>query len=899
VRLERKSSLLHIVTLLIWGACSCLMTPLLFGNVYSGSAASRVTVAAILLLLHIFWLYGAYFSTLTLFSFWRRRPRIGTGGATTDFPPIAILYTTCNDFQAAAVQSALEQDYPHFQLFVLDDSSDPVQRDKVDAFVSEHPGRVTLIRRADRVHAKAGNLNHALNNEARSFPFFAIMDADSRLPKDFLRSLIPSFGESPDIGFVQAAHRPLAEQPTRFAGDLSLLITALWQVCYASRNAFGFVSFLGHGGIVRYDVWKEVGGFPNVVSEDLAFSTRAAQFGYRGLYVPDVYCEEEFPSSYAGLRRRHYKYTQGALEFLHKEFPSFAGSGRTRWNEKLDVLLGAGSHLLPGLFAGFLWVFCVAFQLINGSFGERRFHLGPMSDFDTPAWVLPSYYYEGFYGWEMLIVTAVCVAAPAWGIVTLVGRFGFRAIRTLLLATLPYGSLPVMGALAIAKYVAGGRAQFLVTADDQSGRHDRLGPAGDVTRCAELCVGTVLTTMTLICLNVVLFPTALAVLLSPLLHNACWSKRWMRPILYAPLPLVACGFLAWVAELFYFTPWHPSWTSTAIHGFLSPRWESLTALLACLCCGAGIWAGLSRRLLSIRVLGVVMFAAAATWLLEAAVAKGNMPNLFVTLFSASAGTAGAMALGCRRISRVTEPATSTPGWSTWPRVLTFALTLGIFVSWLGNPSFRTDELIGFPVPEESWWRWPNTAEYLKWEGFVVPALLGILSFNAATLMLRPGHPWYQLCLLAFTLSGLRWFMQLDYVSTWPARHGDLLALVALMECGVLLLIRGLGFRLTLRDDSGRSSPLNGLQFSLTGLMSVMAYIAVILAMTRYLDGRSIVLMFAAIIPLIVGAAWAVSGTLAIAESIARKMFRTFIHGADDEASSISAVGNPADGAARS
>src|SRR5438270_7485653 len=39
--------------------------------------------------------------------------------------PVAILYTTKNDFSERAVLSCVQQEYPRFHVFILDDSTDP------------------------------------------------------------------------------------------------------------------------------------------------------------------------------------------------------------------------------------------------------------------------------------------------------------------------------------------------------------------------------------------------------------------------------------------------------------------------------------------------------------------------------------------------------------------------------------------------------------------------------------------------------------------------------------------------------------------------------------------------------------------------------------------------------
>ena len=71
--------------------------------------------------------------------------------------------------------------------------------------------------------------------------------------------------------------------------------------------------FLGHGGIIRRDVWEKVGGFPEVVSEDIAFSTKIAELGYRGYFAGDVISFEDFPETYPQLRKQQEKICEGRM----------------------------------------------------------------------------------------------------------------------------------------------------------------------------------------------------------------------------------------------------------------------------------------------------------------------------------------------------------------------------------------------------------------------------------------------------------------------------------------------------------------------------------------------------------------------------------------------------------
>ena len=144
---------------------------------------SRIALITFIFFIDFAWLYGVYNLTVIGFAaYYRFFSKKGTEQLAAipllSHPPIAILYTTCNDFVEASVLSCVQQDYPNYQVYILDDSSDAVCKMQVDQFAAQYPGLVQVVRRPDRKAFKAGNMNHGLANVAVSEPYFAIADAD-------------------------------------------------------------------------------------------------------------------------------------------------------------------------------------------------------------------------------------------------------------------------------------------------------------------------------------------------------------------------------------------------------------------------------------------------------------------------------------------------------------------------------------------------------------------------------------------------------------------------------------------------------------------------------------------------------------------------------------------------
>ena len=103
-------------------------------------------------------------------------------------------YNEGPDVLHRTILAALGIDYPKFQVWVLDDGG----RDWLAEFCAEKGAN--YVRRTDRRHAKAGNLNHGLT--VTSGELFAIFDADFAASRNFLYRTAGFFDDA-RIGILQ------------------------------------------------------------------------------------------------------------------------------------------------------------------------------------------------------------------------------------------------------------------------------------------------------------------------------------------------------------------------------------------------------------------------------------------------------------------------------------------------------------------------------------------------------------------------------------------------------------------------------------------------------------------------------------------------------------------------
>jgi GT2 family glycosyltransferase len=443
-------------------------------------------------------------------------------------------------------------------VYILDDSSNPVFRSQVDRFAARHPGTVRVVRRSDRRGFKAGNINHALETVAKE-PLFALADADEILPPDFLARLAPRLVADADCGFVQASHRYNPEAPTAFSAALGAGIDSHWRWYQPLRNRYGFVMLLGHGAVLRRAAWQAVGGFPEIVSEDLAFALRIREHGFRGQFAEDVVCYEDFPETMRAFRIRHMKWTRGTCEFLRKEMGRALRSSRIPLVEKLDVLFPTLNLPLSLLY--FLFILD-ANLLLPALFGETRALTvaAGASQLAIPFTMLDARFLPVMTP-DFYAITLLTLVAPVLCFILDMWRTPIQLLRFLGKSTAAYGTLGPLSAVGVVLYLATGKAVFHVTADRGNGPaalSDGASPFARLRASAakllagshpdhvavqgfELLCGTGFAIICLATFQISFFGLAVGFMLLPVLHHARWEHPLLQRLVYVPFAFILLG----------------------------------------------------------------------------------------------------------------------------------------------------------------------------------------------------------------------------------------------------------------------------------------------------------------------------------------------------------------------
>ena len=237
--------------------------------------------------------------------------------------PIVDIFVTVVDEPLAILRRTLigcvNQDYPkdRYRVHVLDDD----RRDEIRTLAASL--NCGYIRRADRQHAKAGNLNHALRET--SGEIIAIFDVDHVPTANFLKDTV-GFFQDEQVAFVQTPHHfynsDVFQKNLQLEGVLKNEQTLFHRVLQSGRDRHNSAFFTGSCGLFRRRVLVEVGGFrTETVTEDIHTSMVIHAKGYRSCYLNKVLAAGLMPETFESSMKQRTRWAMGHVQIFFRTNP--------------------------------------------------------------------------------------------------------------------------------------------------------------------------------------------------------------------------------------------------------------------------------------------------------------------------------------------------------------------------------------------------------------------------------------------------------------------------------------------------------------------------------------------------------------------------------------------------
>ena len=230
-------------------------------------------------------------------------------------PAVDMFIPTYNeplDVLEKTIVAAAAVDYPHKTVWVLDDG----RRDGLRTLCEE--AGVRYLTRPDNLHAKAGNMNHALQHAQGQF--IAVFDADFVPAKNFIRRTLGFFSD-PAIGIVQTPQHFYNKDPIQTNLGLMQIYPDEQRLFFdqmaASRDAWQAAFCCGSCSIMRREAVDAIGGIPTEsITEDLLTTLVMLRKGYQTIYLNERLSMGLAAESIKGFFVQRERWCRGAIQSL-------------------------------------------------------------------------------------------------------------------------------------------------------------------------------------------------------------------------------------------------------------------------------------------------------------------------------------------------------------------------------------------------------------------------------------------------------------------------------------------------------------------------------------------------------------------------------------------------------
>jgi cellulose synthase (UDP-forming) len=284
------------------------------------------------------------------------------------------------------VLGALAIDYPDNkkQVYVLDDGRAEKYRDRREQLrlMCAELG-CTMLTRDDNNHAKAGNINTALNKT--NGDLVLILDCDHIPTRCFLQETT-GFFYNEKVSLVQTPHWFYNPDPFErnllTGGEIPVGNELFYKVLQKGNDFWNAAFFCGSAAVVRRNHLLELGGIATeTVTEDCHTSLRLHSLGYETVYYDKIMVAGLAPEKFSAYVGQQVRWARGMAQILRLENPLFNRKLKLRLAQRI-CYFSATSHFFYG-FPRLMYAIAPALFLLFGVNSVKGLGL------ETLAYALP------------------------------------------------------------------------------------------------------------------------------------------------------------------------------------------------------------------------------------------------------------------------------------------------------------------------------------------------------------------------------------------------------------------------------------------------------------------------------------------------------------------------------
>ncbi len=235
-------------------------------------------------------------------------------------PKVDILVCTYNEPVNVLYRSlvgCLAIEYPHKTIYLCDDGNRPEMADLAKKL------NVKYIARAKNTHAKAGNMNHAMDYSQNEL--ILVFDADHVPCKSFLNEVI-GFFQDDKLAFIQTPQHFFTTDPFQrnlaSEGVVNNEQDLFFHVIEPGNDYWDAAFFAGSGAIFRRHALEEIGRFAvETITEDVHTGLRLHSKGWKSLYYNRDLSAGMAQDSFSDYIKQRIRWGRGMVQILFFDNP--------------------------------------------------------------------------------------------------------------------------------------------------------------------------------------------------------------------------------------------------------------------------------------------------------------------------------------------------------------------------------------------------------------------------------------------------------------------------------------------------------------------------------------------------------------------------------------------------
>ncbi len=242
---------------------------------------------------------------------------------TKEKPSVAVACTFVGEsmkFVKKTLNCMKKLNYKNKTLYFLDDSQEEEIKKEMKFFCKNN--NIKYITRKDRKGFKSGNLNNFLFNYCKE-KFLIIFDKDDYklINKNLISDLLPFFK---DVKLAYVQTKKMTTKGSIFENAMRETNALFYNLIQPINNKTNSALFGGSLALMKVDIIKKLGGFPNFLIEDVAYSFKVFLNGYKGRYINKNYVLSHKIESFKEFQKQHFRYNFSNTNLFFKYYlPNF------------------------------------------------------------------------------------------------------------------------------------------------------------------------------------------------------------------------------------------------------------------------------------------------------------------------------------------------------------------------------------------------------------------------------------------------------------------------------------------------------------------------------------------------------------------------------------------------